>query len=110
MSMTAPEPYIPPIGLTVVKKVPVGRVNRVIDLSLNESALGASPRAIEAAVSRAQSLERYPDALSTALRRALGRAHHIDPDRIICGNGSEELLDVIGRVYARPGDSAPSAP
>ncbi len=104
MSMTAPEPYIPPIGLTVVKKVPVGRVNRVINLSLNESALGASPRAIEAAVIRAQSLERYPDALSTALRRALGRVHHIDPERIICGNGSEELLDVIGRVYARPGD------
>jgi histidinol-phosphate aminotransferase len=104
MSTSAPEPYIPPIGVTVVRNVKVGRVNRVINLSLNESAIGASPRAMEAAVKRAQTLERYPDAMSTSLRRAIGRVHDLDPDRIICGNGSEELLDVIGRVYARPGD------
>jgi len=99
-----PQPYIPAIGVTVVKHVPVGRVNRVINLSLNESSLGASPRAVRAAKARAESLERYPDPGSGELRRALGRSHDLDPECIVCGNGSEELLDVIGRVYARPGD------
>jgi histidinol-phosphate aminotransferase len=101
---SCPEPYIPAIGKTVVKKVPVGRVNRVINLSLNESSCGPSPLAVEAAQERAKTLERYPDPASTELRQALGRYHGLDPDRIVCGNGSEELLDVIGRTYARPGD------
>ncbi len=103
-SSSLPRPYIPAIGVTVVKHVPVGRVNRIINLSLNESALGASPRAVRAAKERAQSLERYPDPGHGELRKALGRAHDLDPECLVCGNGSEELLDVIGRVYARPGD------
>jgi histidinol-phosphate aminotransferase len=99
-----PEPYIPDIGKTVVQNVAVGRVNRVVNLSLNESAYGASPLAVAATKKRAEKLERYPDSASTELRRALGRHHDLDPERILCGNGSEELLDVIGRAYARPGD------
>ncbi|MHA1571215.1 MAG: pyridoxal phosphate-dependent aminotransferase, partial [Alphaproteobacteria bacterium] len=81
---------------------PPGR--RLIDLSLNESSYGASPKAIAAAQARCASPERYPDPASAALRKALGRVHDLDPARIVCGNGSEDLLDLIGRVYARPGD------
>src|SRR5690606_28129340 len=47
---------------------------------------------------------RYPDVASTELRRAIGAHFGLDPDRIVCGNGSEELIDIIARLYARPGD------
>jgi histidinol-phosphate aminotransferase len=60
--------------------------------------------AVAAAKVRAEELWLYPDPASTALRRAIGKVHGLDPDAIVCGNGSEELLDVVARVYARPGD------
>jgi histidinol-phosphate aminotransferase len=47
---------------------------------------------------------RYPDPASTDLRQAIGRRYDLPPDDLVCGNGSEELLDIIGRLYARPGD------
>jgi histidinol-phosphate aminotransferase len=101
--MPVPEPYIPPIAITVVKPAAPGR--RVVhDLSLNESSFGASPAARAAVEARAARLHRYPDPASSELRRAIGRAYGLEPERVVCGNGSEELLDVIGRLYARPGD------
>ncbi|MFO1067957.1 MAG: histidinol-phosphate transaminase [Geminicoccaceae bacterium] len=103
VSMAGPAAYIPPIAVSVVKPAAAGTRIR-FDLSLNESVWGASPKAQAAVVARAQALERYPDPASTALRRAIGQAYGLDPDRIVCGNGSEELLDVIGRLYARAGD------
>ena len=104
MSASAPEPYVPDTGMTVVKKVAVPPGVPLVQLSLNESHLGASPRAVAAAKARADTLPRYPDPTSTALREAIGRRLGLDPDHLVCGNGSEELLDVIGRAYARPGD------
>ena len=100
----APEPYIPDTGMTVVRKVAVPPGVPLVQLSLNESHLGASPRTVAAAKARAETLRRYPDPASTALREAIGRRFGLDPDGLVCGNGSEELLDVIGRAYARPGD------
>ena len=98
-----PEPYIPDIGRSVVKPRLEGKGN-VINLSLNESSFGASPRAVAAAQERCERLHRYPDVASTELRRAIGAHFGLEPDRIVCGNGSEELLDIIARLYARPGD------
>lgn len=98
-----PQPYIPQIAVSVVRPTAPGAPVR-LDLSLNESSFGASPRAIVAAQARARTLERYPDPASRALRAAIGRAYDLDPARIACGNGSEELLDVMGRLFARPGD------
>ena len=77
---------------------------RLISLAINESAYGASPAAVAAATARLSAPHRYPDPSSSDLRRAIGDAFDLDPERIICGNGSEELLDVIGRLFARPGD------
>jgi histidinol-phosphate aminotransferase len=71
------------IGKTVVKKVGA-RPDTIIDLSLNESSFGASPVAEEAARNRCNRLIRYPDPASTELRRAIGTAHSLDPDRIVC--------------------------
>ena len=101
----APRSYMPDSGMAVVKKVAVGAGEApLIDLSLNESSHGPSPTAVAAALERAQRLERYPDPASTELRRALGAAYGFDPDQLVCGNGSEELIDVIARIFARPGD------
>jgi histidinol-phosphate aminotransferase len=101
-----PQPYIPDIGISVVKKVLSGEDGdgEITDLSLNESSLGASPLATRAAKARAEQLNRYPDPASAELRDAIGRAYGLDPARITCGNGSEELIDAIARIYARPGD------
>lgn len=73
-------------------------------LSANENPLGPSPHAIEAARKAAGTLHRYPDGGAVALREALGKAHGIDPARIICGAGSDELITMLTRAYAGPGD------
>jgi histidinol-phosphate aminotransferase len=71
----------------------------VIKLSSNESCFGPSPRAIEAYHAAASSVHRYPDGTQTRLRQAIARAHDRDPDRIVCGNGSEELIGLLIRCY-----------
>jgi histidinol-phosphate aminotransferase len=76
----------------------------VIKLSSNESALGPSPKAIEAAKTAAETMVRYPDGGANELREAIGAHHGLDPARIICGAGSDELLEMIPRAYAGPGD------
>ncbi len=77
---------------------------RVIKLASNESPLGPSPRALAAYREAADTLFRYPDGGSTALRTALAAHHGIDAGRIVCGNGSDELLALLARGYAGPGD------
>jgi histidinol-phosphate aminotransferase len=99
-----PEPYVPDSGMTVVRKVATPSGVPLAQLALNESHLGPSPRAVAAAKARADLLQRYPDPSSAALRQAIGRRFDLDPECLVCGNGSEELLDAIGRAYARPGD------
>ena len=75
-----------------------------IRLASNESALGPSPKAIEAYKALAGSIHRYPEGGSAELRAALGKIHNIDPARIVCGAGSDELIGLLTRAYAGPGD------
>jgi len=77
---------------------------RVIKLSSNESALGPSPHAVEAYKAMAAKLHRYPDGGCTRLREALAGREGLEPDRIVCGNGSDELISLLTRAYAGPGD------
>jgi histidinol-phosphate aminotransferase len=79
-------------------------VNRTIRLAANESALGPSPKAIEALKAHAASAHRYPEGGAVELRSALARHFGIDPARIVCGNGSDELIALLVRAYAGPGD------
>jgi len=79
-------------------------VTEPIKLSSNESSFGPSPRAIEAYLAEAGRLHRYPDGAQAALREAIGEVHGLEPERIVCGNGSAELIDLIMRAYAGPGD------
>jgi histidinol-phosphate aminotransferase len=52
----------------------------------------------------ADRLHRYPDGGSVELRAAIGAQHGLDPDRIVCGAGSDEVLALLARAYAGPGD------
>jgi len=76
----------------------------VIKLSSNESCFGPSARAIEAYQAAAASIHRYPDGTQSALRQAIALVHDIDPDRIVCGNGSEELIGLLMRCYLGEGE------
>jgi histidinol-phosphate aminotransferase len=77
---------------------------RVLKLSSNENPFGPSPKAIEAYQACASSLHRYPSADHRALREAIGEVHGLDPDRIICGAGSDEIISLLCQAYAGPGD------
>jgi histidinol-phosphate aminotransferase len=79
-----------------------GRV--LIKLSANENPLGCSPQAADALVAARNGLARYPDPASEALREALGAAYALEPEQIVCGTGSDELLNLIAMGYAGAGD------
>jgi histidinol-phosphate aminotransferase len=79
-----------------------GRV--LIKLSANENPLGCSPDATQALVEARATLARYPDPASNALRDALGAAYALEPEQIVCGTGSDELLNLIAMGYAGAGD------
>lgn len=75
-------------------------------LSSNETPLGPSPKAIEAYREGAGNLELYPDGAATALREAIADVHGLNAERIICGTGSDEILNLIAQAYIGPGDEA----
>ncbi len=77
---------------------------RVIKLSSNEGALGPSPSAVAAYQEAAAEMQRYPDGGCTGLRAAIGERFGLDPERIVCGAGSDELLTLLARAYCGPGD------
>ncbi|MDG2303807.1 MAG: histidinol-phosphate transaminase [Candidatus Binatia bacterium] len=79
---------------------------RVIKLASNENPLGPSPRATEAMQRALSELNRYPDGDGTDLRAELARRFGVTPKRILLGNGSNEILTLLGRVLLKPGDEA----
>lgn len=79
-------------------------VDNVIRLASNESALGPSPKAIDAYKAAASALHRYPDGEARLLREAIGRRHGLDPAQIVCGSGSDELISLLITAYAGPGE------
>jgi len=93
------EPYVP-------GKSSAPGVAKVFKLSSNETPLGPSPHAIEAYKKFAMHLEDYPDGAASALREAIGRAFGLDPARIVCGAGSDDLLNLLARAYLADGDEA----
>jgi histidinol-phosphate aminotransferase len=73
-------------------------------LASNENALGCSPQARAAYLAAGDDLNRYPDGSCAALRAAIGKTYGLDPEKIVCGNGSEELIALLVRAYAGAGD------
>lgn len=79
-------------------------VDRVIKLSSNEGAFGTNPVAVQACRDFAEKMFRYPDGGSTALRTAIAEVHGLDANRIVCGNGSDELIGLLCHAYLKPED------
>ncbi len=99
-----PRPGILDISPYVGGEANVAGVERPIRLASNESALGPSSKAIAAYRALAGEIHRYPDGSAQELREVLGQCHGIDPSRIVCGAGSDELIALLLRCYAGPGD------
>jgi histidinol-phosphate aminotransferase len=104
MTAPTPQPGILDIAPYIGGKAGAAGMEQVIKLSSNESALGPSPKAMAAYEALAKTLHRYPDGGSTSLRDALAAHHGLVADRIVCGNGSDELISLLTAAYSGPGD------
>ncbi len=91
------EPYKP--GKSKIKKL-----KNIIKLSANESALGMSPRAAKIISNKNLNLERYPDGKSQNLRKEISKKFKCNPDKIICGAGSDEVIQMICQLFLKPKD------
>ena len=78
-------------------------VERVIKLSSNEGPFGPSPMSSKAHALEAETLHRYPDGGAIDLRAAIGARFDLDPARIVCGAGSDELIALLCKAYSGPG-------
>ena len=86
-------------GLSKFKKI-----DNPIKLSANESALGPSPKAIEAFENEKNKIFKYPESDSDFLRKTLSEKFNIFPDRIICGSGSDQIFDLTCHLFIEPDD------
>ena len=80
--------------------------DNALKLSANETPLGPSPKAREAFLKAAETMEIYPDGGYGALREAIARRYGLNPDRIVCGNGSDELFHLLAQAFMGQGDEA----
>lgn len=98
-----PRPSILSVEPYVGGEAKLPGVNRIIKLSSNEGAFGPPPGAIAAITQAAREAHRYPDGGATALREAIGARFGLDPARIVCGNGSDEILTLLILAYGGEG-------
>ena len=98
-----PRPGVMQIDAYVPGKSAAAGVSKIHKLSSNETPLGPSPKALEA-VRNAGHLELYPDGAASRLREAIAARYGLDPNRIICGSGSDELLSLVTSAFVGPGD------
>src|SRR5918997_5924515 len=99
-----PRPGILSIEAYVPGKSTAAGRGKVYKLSSNETPLGPSPKAIEAVRAGAGGLAIYPDGSAGALRETIGAKYGLDPARIVCGAGSDELLSLLAHAFVGPGD------
>ena len=108
--MTANRPTPRPGVLDIAPYIPgkstAPGVAKVFKLSSNETPLGPSAKAIAAYRAVGDHLEDYPDGSAGELREAIAAMFGLDPARIVCGAGSDDLLNLIARAYLRDGDEA----
>lgn len=104
MATPIPRPGIMEIEPYVAGKSALPGQAKPIKLSSNENALGPSPKAMEALRKATETMHRYPDSAATELRAAIGKRFGVDPERIVCGAGSDELISLLTYSYAGPGD------
>lgn len=94
------------IGSYVQGQSQLEGTKHAIKLSSNESSQGPSPAALSAFRDIATNLNRYPDGTQSVLRQAIAETLDLDPARIVCGNGSAELISLVVQAYVSTGDEA----
>lgn len=99
-----PQPGILEIALYEGGQSHVAGVTDAVKLSSNENPFGPSDKAKDAFSRVAHKLHRYPSTDHAALRQAIGEVHGLDPARIICGVGSDEIINFLCQSYAGPKD------
>ncbi len=104
MTSPTPRPGIMSVEPYVGGKSALPGQVKPIKLSSNEGALGPSPRALAALQKAAETMHRYPDGGASDLRAAIARRFGLNAERIVCGAGSDELIALLCRAYAGPGD------
>ena len=97
-------PYQPGKPITQLAREMGLPVERIVKLASNENPLGMSPKARAALEQALNSLERYPDDFE--LKHALAQHTGLGMERIVLGNGSNDVLDILARVFLAPGRSA----
>lgn len=102
--MLVPKPGVLDIETYTAGHSDAPGAERVIKLSSNESPFGPSPKALAAAQNAIAEVGIYPDESAQDLREALAAFYGLDSARIVCGNGSNELLTIIANCYLRPHD------
>jgi histidinol-phosphate aminotransferase len=81
-------------------------IRNSVKVASNENPLGPSPLAVAALREALTGVHRYPDGGGHALRHALGKHWGVSPEMVVLGNGSNELLELVGRCFLVPGDEA----
>ncbi len=105
MMKPVPNPWISQISAYVPGSAKAGGHAKPVKLSSNENPWGASPHAMAALQAAAGEIHRYPDGTAAVLREKIAALHGLDADRIVCGTGSDEILQLLPLIYCRPGDS-----
>ena len=104
MNLPRPKPGIIDVAPYVGGQHSVEGFKDVVLLASNETPLGASQSAITAYKKEAESMHRYCDGNAEDLRNTIGRRFRCNPDRIVCGAGSDEIIQNLIRSYSGPGD------
>jgi len=104
MSEGRPRAYIQPLAVRARLSRLQPKGLPLINLSFNELPYSPSPSVLIAIQTATANANCYGNPTCDQLRTAIGNTYQLDPKRIVCGNGSEELLDIIGRCFASTGD------
>lgn len=97
------KPYQPGKPIEEVKRE-LGIEGEIVKLASNENPLGPSPAATAALARQLGAMHMYPDGACHELRSALCRRHAVEPDQLIFGNGSDEIIHLLGLTFLQPGD------
>ncbi len=85
-------------------KSSIRKIKNIIKLSANESALGVSPRVKKIISKKNLNFFRYPDGKSKELRNQISKKFHCAEDKIICGAGSDEVIQMLCQLFLKPND------
>jgi histidinol-phosphate aminotransferase len=107
LSTARPEPKPGILDIEPYKpgKSKVEGIEHPVKLSSNENILGSSPKARAAFAAAADSLHLYPDGRANRLRASVADHFRLEPDRLVFGDGTDEILHLINQVFLEPGDN-----